>query len=354
MYKFHLVKRETESWPVRLAVYMLSVVLAFLLVATFLKASGKSPLEVYQQMLLMSLGTKYALSETMVKAIPLMLAGLAVSFAFRVKLWNIGAEGQLYMGALASSYVALFWSEEHSACTILPLMLIAAFIFAGLWGLIAGIFKAYWNVNETIVTLLMNYIAIFGVDYLVYGSWKDPANMGFPLTPRFSEAATLPTLGATRIHMGLLIALVIALLFFLLLRYSRWGYELRVLGDSPAAARYAGIDVRKNILMVMFISAGVAGIAGMIEVSGITHRLQTGFSPGYGYTAIIVAWLAHLHPLLIILVAFLFGALLVGGFGVQSSNIPFSTLLVLQGAVLFFLLAGEFFTRYRIKRIKEG
>ena len=270
-------------------------------------------------MLLMSLGTKYALSETMVKAIPLMLAGLAVSFAFRVKLWNIGAEGQLYMGALASSYVALFWSEGHSACTILPLMLIAAFIFAGLWGLIAGIFKAYWNVNETIVTLLMNYIAIFGVDYLVYGSWKDPANMGFPLTPRFSEAATLPTLGATRIHMGLLIALVIALLFFLLLRYSRWGYELRVLGDSPAAARYAGIDVRKNILMVMFISAGVAGIAGMIEVSGITHRLQTGFSPGYGYTAIIVAWLAHLHPLLIILVAFLFGALLVGGFGVQRA-----------------------------------
>lgn len=177
--------------------------------------------------------------------------------------------------------------------------------------------------------------------------------MGFPLTPRFPAGGYLPTLGTSRVHMGLLIALLLAVIFFIVLQYTRWGYEVRVIGESQEAAFYAGMDVMKNIVLVMIISGGIAGVAGMIEVSGITHRLQQGISPGYGYTAIIVAWLARLNPFAILLVAFLFGALLVGGFGIQTFGIPFSIVLILQGAVLFFLLAGEIFLNNRIVVVRE-
>jgi simple sugar transport system permease protein len=290
----------------------------------------------------------------MVKAIPLMLAGLGVSLAFKMKLWNIGAEGQIYMGAFAASGVALSLGQL-SGVALLPLMLAAGFAAGAIWALIPGVLRAFWQINETITTLMLNYVAIIWVDYLVYGPWKDPASLGFPLTPRFAAGAYLPVLGSSRVHAGLLIALIIAVVFYLVLKYTRWGYELRVVGESPEAARYAGIDVVKNIMLVMLISGGIAGLAGMIEISGITHRLQHGISPGYGYTAIIVAWLGRLHPIGIVLVAVLFGALLVGGFGVQTSGIPFSIVLMLQGAVLFFLLAGEIFMQRRPVLVrKEG
>ncbi|HBQ86317.1 MAG TPA: ABC transporter permease, partial [Syntrophomonas sp.] len=227
------------------------------------------------------------------------------------------------------------------------LMLAAGFAAGAVWALIPAALRAYWQINETITTLMLNYVAIIWVDYLVYGPWKDPNSLGFPLTPRFASGAYLPVLGETRVHAGLILAIIIALIFYVVLKYSRWGYELRVAGESQEAARYAGINVIKNIILVMLISGGIAGLAGMIEVSGITHRLQHGISPGYGYTAIIVAWLGRLHPVGIVLVAVLFGALLVGGFGVQTAGIPFSIVLMLQGAVLFFLLAGEIFMQRR-------
>lgn len=354
MLNFRLVKRENDSWQARVFIPIFSIVLALLSGGIFLAVSGYSPLDTYLSMLEKSLGSNYAITETIVKAIPLMLTGLAISLAFRMKLWNIGAEGQIYMGAFAASGVALF-AGDFPAFIMLPLMFAAAFIGGGLWGLVPGVLRAYWKVNETITTLLLNYVAISWVEYLVYGPWKDPKSMGFPLSPRFPETAYLPSLGNTRLHLGLLVAFIIAVVLYFILKYSRWGYEIRVMGESEPAARYAGIDVKKNIMLVMLISAGLAGIAGMIEVSGITHRLQHGFSPGYGYTAIIVAWLGRLHPFAIILVAFLFGALLVGGFGVQSSGIPFASVMVLQGAVLFFLLAGEIFIRYRLEyRQKEA
>ncbi|WP_276619898.1 ABC transporter permease [Syntrophomonas wolfei] len=352
MLRLRLIKREQDSLFARVSVPILSIVLAFLFGWVFLALSGFDPGETYLRMYRGAFGSSYAVSETMVKAIPLALCGLGVSLAFRIKLWNIGAEGQFYMGAFAASGAALF-AGDLSAWLLLPLMFIAGFAAGGIWGFIPGALKAYWNVNETITTLMLNYVAILWVSFLVFGPWKDPSSMGFPLTPRFPAGGYLPTLGTSRVHMGLLIALLLAVIFFIVLQYTRWGYEVRVIGESQEAALYAGMDVTKNIILVMIISGGIAGAAGMIEVSGITHRLQQGISPGYGYTAIIVAWLARLNPFAILLVAFLFGALLVGGFGIQTFGIPFSIVLILQGAVLFFLLAGEIFLNNRIVVMRE-
>lgn len=349
--RLRLIKREQESAAARFTVPVFSVILALLFGWVFLYLYGADAGQTYLKMYRGALGTNYAFSETLVKAIPLMLAGLAVSVAFKMKLWNIGAEGQFYMGAFAASGIALSWGDQP-AWLLLITMLMVGFLAGGLWGLITGVLRAKWDVNETITTLMLNYVAILWVDSLVYGPWRDPQSLGFPLTPRFSMNAYLPTLGDSRVHIGLIIALLIAIIFYFLLNYTRWGYEIKVISESHLAARYAGINVPRNIMLVMLISGGIAGIAGMIEVTGITHRLQSGISPGYGYTAIIVAWLGRLNPFAIILVAFLLGALLVGGFAAQSSGIPFSIVLMLQGFILFFLLAGEIFNKYQLKIIR--
>lgn len=354
MIQYKFIKRETESLSSRFIVPVLSIIMALLFGWIFLWLYGIDPAETYLRMWQGAFGSSYAISETLVKAIPLMLLGLGLSLAFRMKLWNIGAEGQLYMGAFAASGIALFYGDLPSLI-LLPVMALASFVAGGIWGLIPGTLRAFWDVNETITTLMLNYVAIFFVESFIFGPWKDPASMGFPLSPRFSPQAYLPSIGDSRVHIGLLVALLVAVLLYFLLNYTKWGYEIKVVGESHASARYTGINVVKNIMLVMLISGGIAGLAGMIEVSGITHRLQQGISPGYGFTAIIVAWLARLNPFAMIMVAILFGALLVGGFGLQIFGLPFSTVQMLQGAVLFFLLGGEIFTKYRLQRsAKEG
>ena len=354
MIQYKFIKRETESLSSRFIVPVLSIIMALLFGWIFLWLYGIDPAETYLRMWQGAFGSSYAISETLVKAIPLMLLGLGLSLAFRMKLWNIGAEGQLYMGAFAASGIALFYGDLPSLI-LLPVMALASFVAGGIWGLIPGTLRAFWDVNETITTLMLNYVAIFFVESFIFGPWKDPASMGFPLSPRFSPQAYLPSIGDSRVHIGLLVALLVAVLLYFLLNYTKWGYEIKVVGESHASARYTGINVVKNIMLVMLISGGIAGLAGMIEVSGITHRLQQGISPGYGFTAIIVAWLARLNPFAMIMVAILFGALLVGGFGLQIFGLPFSTVQMLQGAILFFLLGGEIFTKYRLqRRAKEG
>ncbi|AEG59847.1 ABC transporter permease [Desulforamulus ruminis] len=335
---------------------VIAVLLALCTGAVFLYLNGlASPegitwskvMSVYGGMLGGAFGSKYGLSETVVKAIPLMLCGLGVSIAFRMQLWNIGAEGQFYMGAFGASWVALSF-PQWPVYIMLPAMIGMGLLLGGLWGLLPAIPRAYLGVNETITTLMLNYVAILWVSYLVFGPWKDPNGMNFPLSATFEPAAVLPTLGNSRVHAGLLFALVIALILWLALRRTRWGYEVTVIGESPRAARFAGMNIAKNILVVMFLSGAVAGLAGMAEVSAITQRMQAGISPGYGYTAIIVAWLAKLNPMAIILVSFLLGALQVGGYSVQTSGVPAAIVSMIQGALLFFVLGGEFFNRYKL------
>ena len=346
---FKLEKRLEPSPTMVFIVPFLSVLLALLLGAIFLTLTGENPITVYQTMFGQALGSKYGISETFVKAIPLMLCALGISVAFKMRLWNIGAEGQLYMGSLAATWLPLHY-PDLPAMLMIPGMILLGMLAGGIWGLIAAVPKAIWKVDETITTLMLNYVAILWVDYFVYGPWRDPAGFNFPFTAQFPQAARLPGLFDTRVHSGLILALLLALILTVVYKYSRWGYELKVIGSSENSARYAGMNIKKNILLVMFISGAISGLAGMTEVSGIVGRLQHGISPSYGYTAIIIAWLSKLNPLAIVLVSFLFGALQVGGYAVQVVGVPAAVASMLQGAILFFVLGGEIFTNYRLTR----
>jgi ABC-type uncharacterized transport system permease subunit len=348
-------KRSEYSRSIAFLVPIASVLLALLAGAVLLALVGANPLATYKAMASGAFGGKYNVSETMVKAIPLMLCGLGVSVAFRMLFWNIGAEGQLAVGGIAAAGVALFWAERIPSPLLLPAMVVAGILGGALWGLIPALLKAYVRVNEIITSLMMNYIAILWVEYLFYGPWKDPQGYGFPGTAQFPRAGWLPRLPGTRIHLGLAFAVAAALFIWVILRRTKWGYEIRVIGENPRAANYAGIDIVRNIILVMILSGGLAGLAGMSEVAGISHRLQKGLTVGYGYTAIIVAWLGRLNPWGVLLVAILLAGLLVGGDQIQiTMQLPAAVVLVLQGAILFFVLGGGLFTQYRIRLMSRG
>lgn len=333
----------------KLLIPLLSLGAALFSGGIFLYFLGVSPLKAYSVILKSSLGDSYGISETIVKAIPLTMAAIAVMLSFTMLIWNIGAEGQIFMGAIATAATVRYFSVDSRPAMYL-LMFLAAGAAGGVWGAIAGYFRAKWNVNEIITTLMLNYVAMNLLNYFVFGPWRDPSSLGFPMTAVFPDSARLPFLWGTRIHTGLFLALLLPVLFWGILRYTRWGYEIRVMGENPRAASFAGMSYLKNVVLVMFLSGAIAGIAGMGELAGLQGRLQHGFSGGYGYTAIIVAWLARLHPLAIVLVSFLMGILLVGGETLQIvMRLPLSSVMVLQGLILFFVLGGEFFRKFRIR-----
>ncbi len=344
---------EAPAWS-GLLNFISSLAVALLFGAVLLRAAGHSPLQAYLQMFRGAFGGTYEWTETLVKATPLIMAGLAVGLSFKVSLWNIGAEGQIYLGAAAASFVALR-AEVIPDFLTLPLMGLFAFAAGAFWGGIPGFLRAYMGVNEILTSLMMNYVAIFFVDYLVYGPWKDPGGYGFPLTPSFLEEAHLPAFPGVRLHLGLVIALLAVFLVWFTAARTRRGYELRVCGGNPRAAGYGGVDLPGTLFMVMVVSGGIAGLAGFSEIAGIQHRLQHGFSPGYGYTAIIVAWLSGLNPFGTVLVSVLFGGLLVGCEQLQiSMGLPTAFSYLLQGSLLFFILGGELFRNYRLRAVPDG
>jgi simple sugar transport system permease protein len=322
-----------------------AILLALLVIAIPILLTGKDPLYVYGQMYQAAWGDSYGQSETIVKAIPLTLCGLGVAIAFKARLWNIGAEGQFYAGVLGATALALAF-PDWPAALIIPAMVLAGLLGGALWALLPALLRGLLDVNEIITSLMLNYVAIFLVNYFIYGPWKDPKGFNFPKTAPFSEASALPILVEnTRIHSGLILALVSMTAVWLLLGKSAWGFELKVQGESANAARYAGMKVTRNIIIAFLLSGALAGLAGMSEVTGIGHRLEPNLSPGYGYTAIIVAWLARLNPWAVGLVAILFGGLLSSGFTMQRLGISSGLVTLLQGAILFFVLASEALSR---------
>ncbi|MGA1846581.1 ABC transporter permease [Deferribacter abyssi] len=346
--RIKITKRSEQNRGVLLIAPFVAILLSFIVVGIFLYANGLNPYNVFKDMFVESLGSFYGFSETLVKTTPLILCGLGVALAFKMELWNIGAEGQLYIGAFGASLIALYYPINNHFLMLLA-MFLSAGIFSGIWGMIPGFLKAKWNVNEIIVTLLMNYIAILWVDYLVYGPWKDPKGFNFPLTKQFPDMARLGYYFDTRLHTGFFIALVFVVLFYILIEKTIWGYEIRVIGNNPNAAKYAGINYEKNVIIVMFISGLLSGIAGFSEVAGVTYRLQHGISPGYGYTAIIVAWLARRSALGVLLVSFIMGVLFVGNDALQINyQLPVAFINAFQGLILFFVISSEFFVNYRI------
>jgi simple sugar transport system permease protein len=363
-----LERRMEPSRTANILVPILSVVLGLLAGAVLLVLVDVNPVETYRAMLEGAFGSAYAISETLVRAIPLMLTGLAVSIAFRMLFWNIGAEGQLAMGAFGAAGAALFLPELIPGLPgwlLLLLMFAAGFAAGALWGLIPAALKGFLGVNEIITSLMLNYVAILWIQYLYFGPWKDPQGFGFPGTAAFPQDAWLPRIRDTfpqlvdvvntgRVHWGLLIAILAALFIWLVLGRTKWGYEIRVIGENATAARYAGISLLRNFLLVMLLSGGLAGLAGFTQVAAVSHRLQQGIVVGDGYTAIIVAWLAGLNPFGVLVVALLLAALFVGGDQIQiTMGLPAAMSLVLQGAILFFVLGGNFFTKYRVRWVSR-
>lgn len=338
---------DTPRW-LTLVAPVASVILALLAGAILIAVTGNDPVIVYKTMLTGTFGSAYALSETVVKSIPLMLTGLGVGVAMRMRLWNIGAEGQLLMGAFAATWVALF-NPELPWYLMIPALLLASFLAGGLWAGIAVLPKALWGINEIITTLMLNYVAALWIRYLVQGPWRDPELVLYPFSAEFPPAAKFPTLGDSRVHLGLLFAFIAAGVLLAVLGRTKWGYQIRVIGASVPAARYAGMNVTRNILFTMLVSGGLAGIAGMSELSGVFYRLQDFLAAGAGFTAIIIASLARGNPLATLLVAFLFGALLIGGTSAQTVGVPASIADMLQGVVLFLVVIGDFFLQYRVR-----
>ena len=310
--------------------------------AVFLLLDGADPVYVFSNMLSGSFGSKLAISETIVKTIPLLLCALAVALPAKAGLINIGAEGQLYAGAIGASFIALFlpWMPD---LFMLPAMFIGAIILGMIWAFIPGFLKATLNVNEIIITLLLNYVAIFWVQYLVHGPWKDPSSQGWPLTPKFPESAILPTIPGTRIHLMLLTGLILVFSLYFLLSRTTWGFSLRIIESNSNAARYAGINISVYVIVIFCIGGALAGLSGLGEVSAIQGRLRDGISPGYGYTGFLVSWLARNNFLAIPFVALFMGAILSGGDNLQIfANLPAATVDVLQGILLLGVLFNEY------------
>ncbi len=347
-----MIRLEKRKIPLRykgLLAALIAGIIAFLTGSIIFTFLGVNFLDAYVVMLNGIFGSFHSFSEVLVKATPLTFTGLAVAVAATMKLWNIGAEGQLVWGGIFAAGTALYIIPEATPVILIPAIILSAALGGLLWAAIPGVLRAKFNVNEILTTLLLNYVAIIYMQHLFYGPWRDPAGFGFPGTAQIPETAHLVRFLGTRIHLGFPLAMLSAFLLFFLLTKSSWGYQIRVIGNEQKAARYAGFNVTGKTLSVMALSGALAGMAGMAEVCGIHHRLQTGLAVGYGYDGIVVAWLAGLNPLLIPLTAALIGALFVGGEQLQAQlGLPSTISLILEAALLFGLFTGQAIVQYNL------
>ncbi len=348
---FEIKKRQNPSGLGVITVSLFALLGTFLVASIVFWAYGANPLNAYRTLFDGAFGGIYEISETVRRATPLLLAGVGLVIAFKAKFWNIGAEGQLLLGAIAASWVALFSPTPDPL--MIPAMFLFGFLAGAAWGLIPAFLKSKLGINDVITTLMLNYIAINLVLFLVQGPWKGEKQWGFPYTDKFPSAARLPTLGNTNVHwITLIIGVVAAAVIYFLINRTTPGYEIKVLGSSPAAGRFAGMSYVKTTLFVMFISGGMAGMAGVGEVAGIHHMLMNPgeLSLGYGYTAIIVAWLARKNPLAVIVTSLFFGAVFSGGNAIKVSlGLPFQITDVFNGLILFFLIGSEILMSYKVE-----
>jgi len=351
-------RMEQPAW-LNLIITLGAVAIALVIGGIILWFVGGDPIRAYAFMAKAAFGDTGVFSDTLVKATPLILVSLAAVVAFRMGLWNIGAEGQFYLGAFGASAVVLtpLLPPETSPWLMIPAMMLIGALAGALWGFIPGYLKARFNVNEIISTLMMNYIAIAWNNFFIFAVWSEG---GFQMSPQFPRTAWLPRLtdyavqvpafrGLT-IHLGLVFGFIAAGVMWWVLYRSRWGYEIRLIGDNPRAARYAGINIVRNTILVMMLSGALAALGGMLEISGVVHRLQGAISPGYGFTGIIIAWLAKLNPILVVPISILFGGLILAGREIQPSGIP----MLIQGIILVCLIGFDFLFRNRIRLVRVG
>ena len=351
-------RRLTEARWLLVAVPVGSLIGAVILSSVILLATGHDPLGTWQRLLDRGFLSEGALSATLVQATPLLLTGLAAAAAFRMQTWNIGAEGQLYLGAVGASGAGIALGSQPAALVI-PAMVLAGLVTGAAWAAIPGVLRAVFRTNEIITSLMLNYVAGLLITYLIFDSqsyWRELSTFTsrvFPQGKYLSAAAGWPSvqIAGIAIPFGFLLGMVAAASLWLLYRSTRFGFEARVIGDSRAAAHYAGIRTRRMIVAVMALSGAFAGLGGAAEIGDFRHVLDPrGLQQAsFGYGGIVVAALARLNPFAVILVALLLGGLSNGGFSLQGADFPAGLVGTLQGLILFCALAGELLVRYRIR-----
>lgn len=347
---FRLERRPAPSRAMLLATPPFAVVLTVLAGAVLFAALGFEPLAALEAYFITPLTTLYGLGELAVKATPLAIIGIGLALGFRGNVWNIGAEGQLTLGAICGGGAALaFYGDEGP--WLLPLILVAG-TFGGLaYGAIPAFLRTRFNANEILTSLMLTYVATLLLSYLVTGPWKDPDGFNFPESRLFNDEALLPViLEGTRMHLGAPLALLAVVGGWLIVARTLIGFQLKVVGLTPVAAGYAGFSQKRTIWFTLLLSGGLAGLAGAIEVTGPIGQLQPSVSPGYGFTAIIVAFLGRLHPVGVLLAALLMALSYLGGEQAQIElGLPLAVTGVFQGMLLFFLLASDFLVHYRVR-----
>ena len=341
-----IAKRSTiplsQAWLIRASCLLAALIVGSILILSL----GHNPLRVYAEMVNSAFGSRIGFNETVRIAVPLLGASLAVGIAFKMKFWNIGAEGQILVGGIAATYFALFQYQNMPRPILLIVMGIAAAVAGGIWGLIPAFFRAKWGTNETLFTLMLNYVAFGIISYLQSGPWRRPGT-DFPIIAMFNTAARLPRVFG--IHIGWIMVLVLTIAVYFYLTKTKQGYQVGVVGESENTARYAGMNVGQIIMRTMIISGAIAGFVGFIQVSGSDFTLNETTAGGAGFTAIIVAWISYLNPLIMVLVAAFIAILQRGSMRIQTTfMIPATIATVLIGIILFFMLACEFFINYRL------
>ncbi|HBH27787.1 MAG: ABC transporter permease [Desulfofustis sp. PB-SRB1] len=345
-----LEPRAHTSMAMTILVPVGAAALALMSCSVLILWAGASPFLALTLLVKGSLGSVFALSETLTRTIPLIFTGLAAAVAFRAKLWNIGAEGQFYLGACAATWLGT-GAIDLPPPLLIPLLFAAGAIAGGLWLLGPTLLKTRLAVDEVVTTLLLNFVVLLFVNWLVFGPWKDPMAMGWPQAEPVVDAALLPPLVAkTRLHGGLLIAVFAAVLFWVVMKYTTWGYEIRAVGNNQAGATFAGIPIDRVVIRTALLSGGIAGCAGVSELLGVKGYLTLDLSPGFGYSGIVVAMLAGLHPLGVLLSALFIAALSIGADSMSRAlNISNYIADIATAISLLAVLAGMMLTRYRIR-----
>ncbi|MEO8754279.1 MAG: ABC transporter permease [Casimicrobiaceae bacterium] len=352
------LRLEARPEPSRLAGWLSPIIAtAAVLVIGFVlfSAMGKNPWQALYVFFIEPIDELYDIGELLLKASPIMLCAVGLSVGYRANVWNIGAEGQLIMGAIFGGGVAL-WFEGSESVLVLPLMLVAGMAGGMVWAAIPAFLRTRCNANEILVSLMLVYVASFILSLLVHDAWRDPEGFNFPQSKMFAANALLPNLlPETRLNVGIIIALLSVALGWLFMRKSLNGYQMRVAGLAPAAANYAGISSRRTVWLGMLIGGACAGLAGVGEVAGPIGQLLPIISPGYGFAAIIVAFVGRLHPVGIFFASLLMSLLYLGGEAAQMKlALPSSVTGLFQGTLLFFLLAADVFIHYRLRIVRTA
>ncbi len=350
MFGYNVILRQHPPVWGSLLIFPLAVCIALFCCGILLALQGKDALAGLGMLVTGSFGSLYAVIDALNKTVPLFLCSLGVAVTFQMRIWNIGAEGQFALGAIGATFAALTL-HGASAWILLPAMFFCAALAGMIWAFIPAALKLCLSINEIITTLMLNYIGISLLHFLVFGPWKDPGAFGFPYSKEFSKGAIIPSFFDTGLHWGFVLCLFCGVGLWVLLTKTRLGFELKVCGESYAAARYAHIPYPLLVFLSMGLCGALAGLSGFIEVSATAGRLQPSLPVGYGYTAIVVAWVARLSPVRIALVAFFLASLHVGTENLQlEMQVPDAFGSVIEGVLLLTILGGHFFTRYTLRK----